>query len=119
MSNGLTSETIKEYGINAGASVVGIAASKDLILAPDGFKPTDVLPECVSVIVLGAAFSQEVFKGIPEYSESRNTMLTAMTDMAKKVAKQIKANGYKTKAVSAACRLPRWLTASEPDTLTA
>jgi len=36
---------VKEYGINAGANVIGIAASKDFVLAPDGFNPTDVLPE--------------------------------------------------------------------------
>ena len=52
----LTSAIVKEYGLNAGANVVGIATSKDFSLAPDGYKPTDVLPECLSVIVLGATF---------------------------------------------------------------
>lgn len=98
----LTSTLVKDYGINAGANVVGIAASKDFGLAPSGFKPTDVLPECLSVIVLGAAFSPEVLNDVAEYTASRNTMLTAMTDMAKIVAKQIKADGYKTKVISAA-----------------
>ena len=67
-----------------------------------GFKPTDVLPECRSVIVLGAAFSPETMNDIAAYTTSRNAMLTYMTDMAKVVAKRIKADGYKTKAVSAA-----------------
>jgi len=98
----LTSEIVKSYGINAGANLVGIAASKDFGLAPDGFKPTDVLPECHSVIVLGAAFPPEVLNDIAEYSASRNSMLTALTDMAKKVEKRIKADGYKTKVISAA-----------------
>ena len=102
MKSGITSEVVKEYGINAGADVVGIAASKDFGLAPDGFKPTDVLSECLSVIVLGAAFSPEVLNDIAEYSASRNAMLTTMTDTAKVVAKRIKADGYKTKAISAA-----------------
>ena len=35
----INSEIIKEYGLNAGASVVGIAASKDFVLAPEGRKP--------------------------------------------------------------------------------
>ena len=39
----LNSETVKEYGLNAGANVVGIAASKDFGLAPEGFKPSDSL----------------------------------------------------------------------------
>lgn len=98
----LNNAIVKEYGRNAGASVVGIAASKDFVLAPDGFKPTDVLPECLSVIVLGTTFSSEVLNDVERYSTSRNVMLTAMTDMAKVVAKRIKADGYKTKAISAA-----------------
>ncbi len=98
----ITSEIVKEYGINAGANIVGIAAAEDFALAPDGFKPADVLPECVSVIVLGATFSPEVLNDVGEYSASRNAMLSAMTEMAKAVAKRIKADGYKTKAVSAA-----------------
>ena len=98
----ITSEIVKEYGINAGANVVGIAASKDFGLAPDGFKPNDVLPECLSVIVLGATFSPEALNDIAEYTASRNAMLTAMTDIAKKVEKRIKADGRKTKVISAA-----------------
>jgi len=102
MANQLNSEIVKEYGINAGANVVGIAASKDFDLAPDGFKPIDVLPECLSVIVLGAAFSPEVLNDAAEYTASRNAMLTAMTNMAKEVAKRIKADGCKIKVISAA-----------------
>ena len=102
MKTEITSEIVKEYGANAGANVVGIAASKDFGMAPDGFKPTDVLPECLSVIVFGASFKPEALNDIAEYSTSRNTMLTAMTDIAKKVEKRIKADGFKTKAISAA-----------------
>jgi epoxyqueuosine reductase QueG len=98
----VTSEIVKEYGFNAGANVVGIAASKDFVMAPDGFNPIDVLPECISVIVLGATFSPEVLNDIAEYTASRNAMLTAMTNMAKEVAKLLKADGCKTKIVSAA-----------------
>jgi len=102
LADNLTSGAVKEYGINAGADVVGIASSKDFGLAPDGFKPADVLPECRSVIVLGATFSPEVFNNIAEYSASRNEMLTEMTNIAKKVEKRIKADGCKTKVISAA-----------------
>jgi epoxyqueuosine reductase QueG len=96
----LSSEVVKELGLNVGASVVGIAASKDFGLAPDGFRPTDVLPECLSVIVLGATFSPGVLKDIAEYTASRNAMLTAMTNMAKEVAKRVKVYGCKTKVIS-------------------
>jgi len=98
----LISETVKAYGIAAGASVVGIAASTDFSLAPEGFRPTDVLEGCLSVIVLGTPFAPEALTmAPPEYTELRNAMLTKMTDIAKTVAKRIKADGYKSKAISA------------------
>jgi len=97
----INSEIVKEYGLNAGASVVGIAASKDFGLAPDGCKPSDVLEGCFSVIVLGVSFPQEVLDNTVEYTASRNAMLTKMTNMAKEVEKRIKATGHKAKAISA------------------
>jgi len=102
MKTEINSSIVKQYGTDAGASVVGIAAASDFSLAPDGFKPTDVLPECLSVIVLGATFSPEVLNDIAKYTASRNAMLTAMTNMAKEVAKRIKTDGCKTKVISAA-----------------
>ena len=101
MATVINSEIVKEYGLNAGASVVGIAASKDFGLAPEGFKPTDNLEGCLSVIVLGATFPQEVLGNTVEYTASRNEMLNKMTNMAKEVAKRINATGHKAKAISA------------------
>ena len=100
MATALNSEMVKEYGIRAGANVVGIAAAKDFGLAPDGFKPTDVLPGCLSVIVLGATFPIEVLGDAILYTASRNEMLARMTAMAKDVAKQIKRDGYKAREIS-------------------
>ena len=102
MATKLTSEIVKEYGINAGANVVGIAASKDFGFAPDGFKPSDNLEGCLSVIVLGAAFPQVVLNNTDEYTASRNAMLAKMTKMAKEVAKQIKRDGHKAREISGA-----------------
>ncbi len=96
------SERIRTYGQEAGASVVGIALATDFALAPEGFRPTDVLEGCRSVIVLGAAAPAEVLQDIDQYTQSRNEMLTAMSDMAKVVAKRIKADGFRAKAISAA-----------------
>ncbi|MDR0767707.1 MAG: hypothetical protein LBE57_04635 [Methanosarcinales archaeon] len=101
MKTEMNSSIVKKYGMDAGASVVGIAASNDFKLAPDGFKPTDILEDCLSVIVLGASFPQEALTMSPaEYTEIRNTMLVKVTDIAKEVTKRIKANGYKAKAIS-------------------
>ena len=97
----INSETVKEYGLKAGANVVGIASCKDFNLAPEGFKPADNLEGCLSVIVLGATFPQEVLSNIGEYTASRNEMLNKMTIMAKEVTKRINATGHKAKAISA------------------
>ena len=99
--NPINSEIVKEYGREAGASVVGVASAQDFALSPEGFHPVDALPECRSVVVLGTSFPREVFGSIDEYSASRNAMLSTMTDMGKAVAKRIKADGYKTKPISA------------------
>jgi len=99
--NELNSEIVKEYGLKAGANLVGIADSKNFSLAPEGYKPSDNLEGCRSVIVLGVSFPKEVLKNTVEYTECRNSMLTKMTEMAKVVAKQIAAAGYKAKAISA------------------
>ena len=100
MENKLNSEIVKGYGLSAGASVVGIAASKDFGLAPDGFKPTDVLPGCRSVIVLGATFPKEALNDTMLYTAVRNGMLAKITDMAKEVTKQIRRDGYKAREIS-------------------
>ena len=97
----INSILVKEYGINAGASIVGIAASKDFILAPEGYKPSDRLNGCCSVVVLGAPFPHEALsKNTVEYTEIRNGMVKKMDAIAKNVAKQISGNGYKVKAIT-------------------
>ena len=96
----MNSETIKKYGIEAGASVVGIAASKDFALAPVGFRPSDNLEGCLSVVVLGAPFPQEALLKTPaEYTEIRKEIYQKMDGIAKEVSKQIIRKGYKAKAI--------------------
>ncbi|MCL2476470.1 epoxyqueuosine reductase [Candidatus Bathycorpusculum sp.] len=96
----LNSEIVKTFGLNAGASVVGIAASKDFGLAPQGFKPSDHLAGCLSVIVLGASFSQEALRNSAEYTAHRKVMIEKINGIAKDVAKQIKTAGYKARDIS-------------------
>ncbi|MCL1915079.1 MAG: 4Fe-4S binding protein [Eubacteriaceae bacterium] len=99
----LTSELAKQYGIEAGATLVGICASSSFEKAPAGFKPNDILENCRSVIVLCIPFTRKTLSmEPPEYTALRNAILTKMTEVAKIVAKQItKKNGYKAKAISA------------------
>ena len=97
----INSEIVKDYGLQAGASVVGIAASKDFGLAPEGFRPADNLEGCISVVVLGTPFPQEALLSTSvDYTEIRNGMLERMNAVAKDVAKQITSKGgYKAKAI--------------------
>jgi epoxyqueuosine reductase QueG len=97
----LNSETVKEYAINAGASVVGIAASNDFGSAPEGCKPTDALEGCHSVVVLGIPVPQDAILNNPiGFIDVRNATNEKLNNVAKSVAKQIKDAGYKVKTVS-------------------
>ncbi|MCL2691520.1 MAG: 4Fe-4S binding protein [Candidatus Bathyarchaeota archaeon] len=102
MASGLSSEAVKEYGLNAGASVVGIAVSKDFSSAPEGFKPTDVLAECLSVIVLGVSVPQEAILKDDSvgFIDVRNAINKEINDIAKDLEKWIKGQGYKSKVIA-------------------
>jgi len=99
MLNDLNSEIVKEYGLNAGASVVGVADAKNFNFAPKGFKPTDALKGCRSVIVFGVPSPQEALKTPVDYTDSRKAMVEKMNSIAKNVAKRIKDDGYKTRVI--------------------
>lgn len=103
MQTGLNSDIVKQYGADAGASVVGIAAAGAFTLAADGCKPADVLEGCRSVVVLGVPFPREALDmDPPEYTALRNEILTRMTGIAKAVAKRMtKESGCRAKAISA------------------
>ena len=97
----LNSDVVKRYGTDAGAVVVGIASSDDFHLAPEGFKPADVLKGCVSVIVLGHPFPKEAVLDDPlGYIDVRNAVNEKINDAAKSVAKHIKSKGYCVKVIS-------------------
>jgi len=90
---------VKEYGLSAGANVVGIAASESFDSAPEGFKPGDSLAGCRSVIVLGAAFPRDALLGTAAYyTELRSAMIENINGIAKTVAKRIKEDGFKSQA---------------------
>ena len=101
MENVLDSKKVKGYGSEAGASVVGIASADDFSLALEGFRPSDVLENCRSVIVFGSPFPQEAILGDPDgYIDVRNAMSNKMNDIAKNVAKRIRGDGYKAITVN-------------------
>ncbi len=85
MITAINAEIVKEYGLKAGASVVGTAGAEDFKLAPNGFKPSDTLESCLSVIVLSTPFPQESLSmNFHEYTEIRNGTLKKWTMSQKK-----------------------------------
>lgn len=101
MTSEINSEAIKGYGIDAGADVVGIANAEDFDFAPKGFKPTDALKECNSVIVFGSQFPQEaILDDSVEYIDVRKEINEKMNNAAKDVEKKLKSEGYKVRAIN-------------------
>ena len=93
--------TVRGYAADEGAVAVGIAGAADLRSAPDGFRPSEILDGCLSVIVLGVPFPRDALTGTSSsYTEVRNAMSVKMTDIAKRVAARIKKDGHKAIAVS-------------------
>ena len=92
---------VKEYGLNAGASVVGIASAKDFSSAPEGFNPIDAMEGCLSVIVLGSPIPKEAILADDTvgFIDVRNTVNKKINDITKDVEKWIKGRGYKAQAV--------------------
>jgi len=101
MPNEITSEMVKEYGLNAGANVVGIAAAKDFVSAPEGYKPADALPGCLSVIVFGAAVPQEAIlkDDTVGFIDVRNATNEKVNGATKSAEKWLKAQGYKARSI--------------------
>ena len=97
----LTSEIVKEYCRSAGAVAAGIAAAGDFDAAPEGYKPTDALEGCVSVVVMGAPVPQEAVLGddMLGFIDIRTALNKELKAAAQQVAKQIKAAGYKSRAI--------------------
>jgi len=96
----LTSSIVKQYGLAAGANVAGIASAGAFTAAPESFHPTDALKDCLSVIVLGAAFPPEALDSSAVYTEHRKDMIEQINGIAKEVEKRIKEHGYKAKMIS-------------------
>jgi len=101
MANELSSEKVKEYGLKAGANVVGIASSKDFDLAPEGYRPADALEGCRSVIVLGIPIPKEALlnEDTTGFIDIRNQINVQANEAAKAVEKRLKTEKHRAKAV--------------------
>lgn len=97
----ITGEIVKEYCMEAGARVAGIAAAADFTGAPEGYHPTDALEGCASVIVLGAPIPQDAVLNddTTGFIDLRSALNKDLKEAAKRVAKRVKAAGYQSRAI--------------------
>ena len=100
MKKEIDSPIVKKYGKDAGADVVGIASSNEFTSAPEGFRPSDVMKECASVIVLGISFSRDAFESSSRYTQVRAAVIEKTKAIEKEMVKRIKADGYKATGIS-------------------
>jgi epoxyqueuosine reductase len=82
---------LKKICKQQGADLIGFASADSFKEAPKGSHPTDVLPSCKSVLVLGCRFPVEAMDMKPDgYTKIRNQMTTKMNKLAVGISKEIK-----------------------------
>jgi epoxyqueuosine reductase len=54
----ISAKYVKQLAVELGADLVSIAAADSFGKAPQGSHPRDILPECVSVVVLACEFKK-------------------------------------------------------------
>lgn len=100
----ISAEYVKQLAVELGADLVGIAAADSFEKAPQGSHPCDVLPECVSVIVLACESPRSSLYSDPDtYTSIRNQMADKMDELAVALAKRLEAmgaDGYPIKSMT-------------------
>lgn len=88
-------EEIREYALRNGAHVAGFATAEDFVEAPEGFRPTDIMPKAKSVIVLGKALSKGTVLSDNKvvYTAQGDTIVKDLDSLASKVAHYIESLG--------------------------
>lgn len=89
-----TSTHVKNAAKELGADLCGIATADRFTEAPGGHHPTDVLPECKSVIVLACEFPRSSLNGgLAAYTCARDQMDDKMDALAGAMAESLKSLG--------------------------
>ncbi|MBN1314825.1 MAG: epoxyqueuosine reductase [Anaerolineales bacterium] len=99
----MNSTQVKQTATRLGATLCGIATADRFHGAPEGFHPTDVLPECKSVIVLARRFLKSTLEAnstIP-YTDIRNYLTARMDEMAIRLAYELEDRGITAVPINA------------------
>lgn len=107
----ISADDVKQLAYRLGANLCGIAPVERFQHAPRGFHPCDVLPECRSVIVLGATWPESSLEqGSAVYTMARDLMADKLDLMAKALALELQGKG----AVATALCCPHQPARSSP-----
>jgi epoxyqueuosine reductase QueG len=97
----MNAEEIRQACQAAGADLCGIAPVERFSGAPAGHHPTDLLPDCRSVIVLACRFPVPSPDTTPEeYTQNRNIITEYLDNITKKVSGQMTIGGMTVKTIS-------------------
>lgn len=88
-------EKIRQYALTHGASIIGFANNEDFSDAPDGFKPSDIMPKAKGVVVMGRALPEGVVSSGNSvvYTAHHMNGMTQLDTLAHTVALYIEENG--------------------------
>ncbi|MCS7139336.1 MAG: hypothetical protein N3F04_01100 [Candidatus Nezhaarchaeota archaeon] len=98
----LNSETLKEVTRKFGAHLVGIASAERFSPAPEGHKPSDLLPNARSVIVFGLRIPLSIVKTIPSpfYEAAYDLLNGELRSIAYKIVYYLEDHGFDAFPVS-------------------
>src|ERR1035437_3498611 len=87
---------IKEIAYQLGADVCGIADIQRFQNAPEGFHPTDILPNAKSVIVFGKQFPKGTFlaKSNAPHTMVRNQLIQQIDHLSLVLSSRIEEDGF-------------------------
>lgn len=111
----MNSQKIKDIVISTGADLCGIASVDRFDLAPKGFHPRDLFPECRSVIVFACALTDELLKSpqnVP-YTRFMEIAMLELDRIAFGISRELRKNGIGALPIPADDPYEYW----EPDRL--
>src|SRR5512136_3085039 len=91
----ISSRTVKKMITQYGADICGIARVVRFVDAPKGFHPSDIYPDCRSVVVFAARFPTSTLqaKSNAPYTLVRNKMVEKVDLISSHVSGELEAEG--------------------------
>lgn len=87
-------EKIRQYALARGANLVGFAKASDMADAPEGFRPTDIMPTAQGLVVLAKALPEGVVtaNNAAVYTAFHNQLMRDLDTLAYEVALFVEQN---------------------------